>query len=128
MNDCIGNETKRENTPDLSRAAIAALGEKFDYISVSPKANYLARYLEGSMLHRANEVRVVAEHDDLVAFCRTIRARIQADDYYISPLEQDGRIHYRRALTLLEKVNKASPDLLPPWALSIQTHKVLGIR
>ena len=100
----------------------------FDYISVSPKANYLSRYLDANMLHKANEVRVVAAHDDQVAFCRIVRERIQADDYYISPLEENGRIHYRRAIRLLEKVNKLNPDLMPPWSLSIQTHKVLGIR
>lgn len=100
----------------------------FDYISVSPKPNYLSRYLDVGMLHKANEVRIVAVHDDQVAFCRAMRERIQADDYYISPLEEDGKIHYRRAFNLLLKVNKLYPDLMPPWSLSIQTHKVLGIR
>ena len=57
-----------------------------------------------------------------------MRERITAADYYISPLEKDGKIHYRRALNLLVKVNKLSPNLTPPWALSIQMHKVLGIR
>ena len=100
----------------------------FDYIAVSPKPQYLARYLDETMLRRANEVRVVAATDDLAAFCRAMRARIQADDYYVSPLEENGRIHYRRALSLLRKVNLLAPDALPPWALSIQMHKVIGIR
>ena len=39
-----------------------------------------------------------------------------------------GKIHYRRALHLLVRVNKLSPNLAPPWALSIQMHKVLGLR
>ena len=47
---------------------------------------------------------------------------------YISPLEQDGKIHYRRALNLLVKLNKLTPGITPPWSLSIQMHKVLGIR
>lgn len=102
--------------------------ELYDYIAVSPKPQYLSRYLEDTMLHKANEVRIVATTDEIVAFCRVMRERIQADNYYISPLEQDGRIHYRRALTLLKKVNKLHPDQLPPWSLSIQMHKVLGIR
>ena len=66
--------------------------------------------------------------EEIAAFCRTMRARIQADAYYISPLESEGRIHYRRALTLLRKVNRLNPHLLPPWSLSIQMHKVIGIR
>ena len=102
--------------------------ELYDYIAVSPKPQYLSRYLDDIMLHKANEVRIVATTDEIVAFCRVMRDRIQAENYYISPLEQDGRIHYRRALTLLKKVNKLNPDQLPPWSLSIQMHKVLGIR
>lgn len=100
----------------------------FDYIAVSPKPQYHARYLDATMLRRANEVRIVAASDDLSAFCRAMRARIAADDYYVSPLEEGGRIHYRRALSLLKRLNCLDPDLLPPWALSIQMHKVIGIR
>lgn len=102
--------------------------ELFDYIAVSPKPQYLSRYLEESMLHKADEVRIVATTDEIVAFCRTMRERIQADNYYISPLESGGRIHYRRAFVLLKKVNRINPEQLPPWSLSIQVHKVLGIR
>lgn len=100
----------------------------FDYIAVSPKPQYRARYLDATMLRRANEVRIVAAADDQAAFCRAMRARIAADDYYVSPLEEGGRIHYRRALSLLKRLNRLDPGLLPPWSLSIQTHKVLGIR
>lgn len=100
----------------------------FDYISVSPKANYFSRYMENVMIRKANEVRIVAVTDEIASFCKTMRERISADDYYISPLDTDGRIHYRRALNLLVKVNKNSPDAMPPWSLSIQMHKVIGIR
>lgn len=102
--------------------------ELYDYIAVSPKPQYLSRYQESVMLHKADEMRIVATTDEIVAFCRTMRSRIQADNYYISPLEEEGRIHYRRALNLLVKLNKSSPDLMPPWSLSIQMHKVIGIR
>ncbi len=102
--------------------------ELYDYIAVSPKAEYLNRYMEDRMLRRANEVRIVATTDEIASFCRTMRDRIAAERYYISPLEKHGRIHYRRALTLLDRVNHISSDLMPPWCLSIQMHKVLGIR
>jgi len=102
--------------------------EYFDYIAVSPKAMYASRYVDDKMLRRANEVRIVATTDDIAAFCRTMREKIAADDYYVSPLEQDGKIHYRRAMSLLKRLNKVSSGLLPPWSLSIQMHKVLGIR
>ena len=102
--------------------------ELFDYISVSPKSEYASRYMDAKMLHQANEVRIVAVSDEIAAFCRNMRERITATDYYISPLEKDGKIHYRRALHLLVRVNKLAPNLSPPWALSIQMHKVLGLR
>ena len=101
--------------------------ELFDYIAVSPKSEYASRYLDSAMLHRANEVRIVAVTDEIVPFCRSMRERISATDYYISPLEKDGKIHYRRAFSLLKRVNKLYPAM-PPWSLSIQVHKVLGIR
>ena len=102
--------------------------ELFDYISVSPKPDYFSRYMDNLMLHEANEVRIVATTDEIVGFCRSMRARIKATDYYISPLEMGGRMHYRRALNLLVKLNKLMPDANPPWSLSIQVHKVIGVR
>ena len=102
--------------------------ELFDYIACSPKPDYVTRYRPGHMLTRANEVRIEAQDELIASFCRNMRARIAADDYYISPLEKDGKIHYRRALNLLSKVNRLMPDASPPWALSIQMHKVIGIR
>lgn len=102
--------------------------EVFDYIACSPKADYVTRYRDGRMLASANEVRIVAQDENIASFCRNMRERIAANDYYISPLEVEGKIHYHRALTLLSKVNKLMPDANPPWALSIQMHKVIGIR
>lgn len=105
-----------------------ACPDAFDYIAVSPKSEYAARYLDAKMLRRADEMRIVAVSEELAPFCRTMRARIEATDYYISPLEKEGRIHYRRALNLQARANKLVPDGARPWALSIQMHKVLGIR
>ena len=102
--------------------------ELFDYIACSPKADYATRYRDDRMLRKANEVRIVAQSELIASFCRNMRERIVADDYYISPIDQDGKIHYRRALNLLSKVNHLMPDAYPPWALSIQMHKVIGVR
>ena len=102
--------------------------ELFDYIAVSPKPDYFSRYMDNLMIREANEVRIVATTDEIVGFCRSMRARIKATDYYISPLETDGRMHYRRALNLLMKLKKTMPDAMPPWSLSIQMHKVIGVR
>lgn len=104
----------------------------FDYVAVSPKYFYRARYTESTMVRRADEVRIVAEEEAMAGFCRQMRERIKADEYYISPLEEDGKIHYRRAFSLMTKLNaatKAGDEApWPPWALSIQTQKVLGIK
>lgn len=106
--------------------------ELFDYIAVSPKYYYAARYADPSALVKANEVRIVAENEAMAPFCRKMRAKIAADDYYISPIEEKGRIHYRRAFNLMQRLNAKGPDGAaapwPPWSLSIQTHKVLGLK
>ena len=106
--------------------------ELFDYVAVSPKFFYRARYAESTMVREANEVRIVAEDESMIGFCRQMRERIKADEYYISPLEENGKIHYRRAFSLMTKLN-ALPKTggeapWPPWSLSIQTQKVLGIK
>ena len=102
--------------------------ELFDYIAVSPKSDFAAQYSNALMLRKADEVRIVAVSDEIADFCQTMRQRIQARDYYISPIETDGRIHYHRALKLLKKVNQLNANQASPWSLSIQIHKVLGIR
>lgn len=107
--------------------------ELFDYVSVSPKFFYASHYSDATMIHSANEVRIVAENETMVAFCRDMRGRIKADYYFISPLEENGVMHYRRAFNLMNRLNavprqSAADAPWPPWSLSIQTHKVLGLK
>ena len=105
--------------------------EMFDYVAVSPKYFYRSKYVGDSMVTKADEVRIVAESSGMEDFCHKMRECISARDYYISPLDEDGRMHYRRAFNLMQKLNasnsiKTSP--WPPWSISIQTHKVLGLK
>jgi organic radical activating enzyme len=102
----------------------------FDHVAVSPKYFYRSRYGSSEkIVTNADEVRIVAESESMADFCMKMRERIAASDYFISPLEEKGRIHYRRAYNLLQKLNGKSKDgIWPPWALSIQTHKVLGLK
>lgn len=102
--------------------------EMFDYISVSPKSDFIERYRSNQMLKKANEVRIVAVSDSIAVFCRRMREEIEATDYYISPLYSHGVSHYRRALKLLHMLNHSEPAPFPPWSLSIQMHRVLGIK
>lgn len=103
----------------------------FDYVSVSPKFFYRAKYAGGNILKKADEVRIVAESSSMELFCRKMRQLITATDYYISPLDKDGKMHYRRAFNLVQKLNESVSVKVapwPPWSLSIQTHKVIGIK
>ena len=105
--------------------------ELFDYIAVSPKYFYRTKYAGESVIAKANEVRIVAESQNMEDFCRKMRERIAATDYYISPLDEGGKMHYRRAFNLMLKLNSAlsvKTAVWPPWSLSIQTHKVLGLK
>lgn len=99
----------------------------YDYIATSPKANYADRYVDVEMIRRADEVRIVSAGDQLVDFCESMRAKIAAMDYYISPLAMRGRADVPAAISLINALNERLTSGRP-WALSIQTHKVLGLR
>ena len=104
----IGVETNGTNEP-------AWFGQ-IDYVACSPKAEYAERV----KLQRANEVRIVASSEDTVDFCRAMRERIAATDYYVSPCERNGEIDFATAKNALGR--------LDGWSLSVQLHKVLGFR
>ena len=87
-----------------------------DYVACSPKAEFP----DSLRLTRADEVRVVASSEDVVAFCQSVRGRIAATDYYVSPCERDGEIDFATAKSVLSR--------LDGWSLSVQLHKMLGFR
>lgn len=87
-----------------------------DYVACSPKSEFP----ESVALTRADEVRVVASSEDVVGFCRDIRGRIAATDYYVSPCERGGEIDFATAKSVLSQ--------LDGWSLSVQLHKLLGFR
>lgn len=104
----IGVETNGTNEP--------AWFAQIDYVACSPKAEYADRV----KLQKAHEVRIVASSEDIVSFCQTMRTRIAATDYYISPCERGGEIDFATAKSVLGK--------LDGWSLSVQLHKILGFR
>ena len=87
-----------------------------DYVACSPKFEYADRVV----LTRADEVRVVASTEEVVDFCRVIREKIVATDYYVSPCEREGEIDFATAKSALGR--------LDGWSLSVQLHKILGFR
>ena len=87
-----------------------------DYVACSPKAEFP----ESLVLKYADEVRVVASSESVVDFCRSLRERIFARDYYVSPCDRDGEIDFATAKSVLSQ--------LDGWSLSVQLHKLLGFR
>ena len=104
----IAVETNGTNEPDW-------LGF-VDYVACSPKAEFP----ESLKLAVADEVRVVASSEDVVGFCESVRQRIKATDYYVSPCEREGDIDFATAKAVLAR--------LEGWSLSVQLHKLLGFR
>lgn len=91
-----------------------------DYVACSPKADFADRYEAEGTLRAADEVRIVASSEDVVGFCRKMRERIAATDYYVSPCEREGEIDFATAKSVLGR--------LGDWSLSVQLHKLLGFR
>lgn len=87
-----------------------------DYVACSPKIERPGDIA----LREADEVRVVASCAGVVEFCRGVRGRIKASDYYISPCERAGAFDWAAAKDALAR--------LPDWSLSVQLHKILGFR
>ena len=97
----------------------------FDYITVSPKAFYADLYHDGPAVREADEVRVVAE-DNVLEFCHFVSTLIKADHYYLSPCERDGTMNIEQTIRLLGWLNQSSGE--PRWQLSLQTHKLCGMK
>ena len=85
-----------------------------DYVACSPKRG------AELALTAADEVRVVAEDEATVEFCREVRGKIVATDYYVSPCDHGGKIDFATAKSVLSQ--------LDGWSLSVQLHKILGFK
>lgn len=100
----------------------------FDYVAVSPKAEYADRYEDTRMCRRADEVRIVASVDDVVPFAEEMRRRIEAERYFISPCERNGTFNFDAALAAIADLNAPFAPNEEPWRLSLQTHKLAGFK
>lgn len=104
----IGVETNGTNEPEWFKSV--------DYVACSPKAEFP----DALRLTRANEVRIVASSPAVVDFARSVRARVAATDYYISPCAHGDDIDFATAKDVLSQ--------LEGFSLSVQLHKILGFR
>ncbi len=98
-------------TNDLSN-----IEDLIDYIAVSPKGQI--------KLRKADEVRVLS-YDLSKEQVLDIGRSISAKHYFLSPLDIDGIFNIIETIKLLSEVNEAKEK---EWFLSIQTHKLAGIR
>ena len=98
---------------------------RIDYVAMSPKALYADLYDDERMIRRADEVRIVVD-GDVRAFCRDMRDRIEAAHYFLSPCERDGAFNVEETVRLLGVLNRGRRD--GNWLLSLQTHKLAGLR
>jgi len=98
---------------------------RIDYVAVSPKALYADLYDDERMVRRADEVRIVVDGDTR-AFCRDMRDRIEAAHYFLSPCERGGVFNVEETVRLLGVLNRGRRD--GKWLLSLQTHKLSGLR
>lgn len=96
---------------------------QIDYIATSPKRMYQEKY-QRRCIEFANEVRVVVD-GEVQAFCEQLESKIQADHYYLSPCEIEGKMNLLETITQLGILNQRANK--PKWQLSIQTHKIVGI-
>lgn len=96
---------------------------QIDYIATSPKAMYANKY-QRRCISKANEVRIVMDAQ-AKEFCEFIEQKIQADYYFLSPCEIDGKMNLHETIALLGQLNSRIHK--PKWLLSIQTHKLIGI-
>lgn len=90
----------------------------FDYIAVSPKS------MDSIQIESADEVRVVYPGSFTKTEIISLTAKIKAKYYMLSPLYSNG-FQLEPCIKLLGDINKCNTI---KWFLSIQTHKLLGIR
>ena len=97
--------------------------KQIDYIATSPKRLYQEKY-QRRCIPFAHEVRIVAD-ENVLDFCEQIEQQIQAEHYYLSPCEVDGKMNLLETITQLGQLNQRESK--PKWQLSLQTHKIVGI-
>jgi len=101
-----------------------ALRRFLDYISTSPKAQATG-YHEDQMIREADEVRIVVD-SDVFDFCISMREKISAKNYFLSPCCRNGIMNVAETMELLKRLNVDCHEA--PWRLSLQLHKLIGVR
>lgn len=96
-----------------------SLPENVDWITLSPKDAFVASASAKIVLKRCNEIKVVFTGDELPNY-----NDIACDHYFLQPCDVGD-------LSKNNEIVKAAIDYClehPKWRLSLQTHKLVGIR
>lgn len=96
--------------------SLAEFEPYLDYIALSPKGAIKQKH--------AHEIRVVNDKMSVDKLMQ-IERDIDAENYFISPLEVDGQFNIMESMELLGQVNAVSHK---KWYISLQLHKLAGIR
>ena len=90
-----------------------------DWITLSPKFEFCNTEDAFPKIYECNELKVVFSGQDL-----SIYDRFHADHYFLQPCDMADREQNRRIIT--STINACLTN--PKWRLSLQVHKLLGIR
>ena len=116
----IGIETNGTN--DISYKFV-------DYVATSPKFFY--KDVIKLKLKKANEVRIVIdskEVNEYVKFCKKIENEIEAERYYLSPVEEIGTTSFLNLDSLAKVRQKLNENGGKEWQISIQLHKLMKVK
>ena len=91
-----------------------------DWVTVSPKTAYVG-VAGRTHLFKADEVKVVydGKHD-----CKEQAHGITADYYYVQPCDTGDQERNKEIVAQCVAFVQDNPE----WALSVQTHKIIGVR
>lgn len=106
---------------------ILEIPNAIDYVAISPKRLYRKIY-EKKCVDNVDEVRIVIDEvKEGFEFCQFIEKKVKSKKYYISPCEIENQIQWQDAIKVLGLLNDRE-DRNVDWFLSIQAHKLMGIR
>jgi len=90
-----------------------------DHITISPKA------AKGLGMRLADEVRLVTQDFVTINYMKQLETTVYSHNYFLSPMEVEGKFQLGKAYQLLHEAKKQCQK---KWTLSLQTHKLSGIR
>lgn len=92
------------------------LPDNVDWITLSPKSDFVNLPAAKPLISDADEVKIVYTGQDVEAW----RLRTHAKHYFLQPCEINGKMNTDETVAYILQH--------PWWRLSLQTHKMIGIR